>query len=103
MSSGSAGVRLKKVPQRQCVGCGEMKSKKELLRIVRTPEGSVEFDTSQAGKKPGRGAYLCPDRECLAKAVKRKGLERALQHAVSDEVWKVLDAKLPTVGTVGEG
>jgi predicted RNA-binding protein YlxR (DUF448 family) len=103
MSSGSAGGRPKKVPLRQCVGCGEMKPKKQLLRIVRTPEGAVEFDTSQAGKKPGRGAYLCPDRECLAKAVKRKGLERALQHPVSDEVWQVLDDKLPAAGMVGEG
>lgn len=102
MANDSAGGRVKKVPQRQCVGCGELKSKKELLRIVRTPEGTVEFDTSPAGKKPGRGAYLCPNRECLAKAVKRKGLERGLQHPVTDEIWQALDAKLPSVGTVGE-
>lgn len=103
MSSGNTGIRQKKIPQRQCVGCGTMRSKRELLRIVRTPEGAVEFDTSQAGKKPGRGAYLCPDRECLAKAVKRKGLERALQHPISAEVWQVLDQKMPEAGMVGEG
>lgn len=79
--------KVKKVPQRMCVGCGELKSKKELLRVVRTPEGVIELDTSPAGKKPGRGAYLCRSQECLAKAVKAKRLERSLEQPVTDEVW----------------
>lgn len=83
--------KVKKVPQRMCVGCGQMRPKKELLRVVRTPEGVIELDTSPSGKKPGRGAYLCPDKECLAKAVKAKRLERALEQPVSDEVWAKLE------------
>jgi predicted RNA-binding protein YlxR (DUF448 family) len=98
MASGSAGARPKKVPQRMCVGCGQLKPKKELLRVVRTPEGAVEFDTSPAGKKPGRGAYLCPDRECLTKAVKGKRLERALEHPISEEIWAKLEAGMVTTG-----
>lgn len=84
--------KVKKIPQRMCVGCGELKPKKELLRVVRTPEGVIEFDTSPAGKKSGRGAYLCPSKECLAKAVKGKRLEKALEHPISDEVWAQLEA-----------
>lgn len=75
-----------------CVGCQAMKSKKELLRVVRTPEGEIMLDPS--GKKPGRGAYLCADEACLAQAVKAKRLERALEHAVSPEVYEQLRAGL---------
>lgn len=82
--------KLKKVPMRQCVGCQEMAGKKELLRIVRTPEGSVLLDPT--GKKSGRGAYIHPSRDCLAKAVKGKRLERALQHPITDEVYAQLEA-----------
>lgn len=92
MTKGQHQPKVKKVPQRMCVGCGQLKSKKELLRVVRTPDGVIELDTSPAGKKPGRGAYLCPDKECLAKAVKAKRLERALEQPISPEVWERLEA-----------
>jgi len=74
-----------------CVGCGQLKVKKELMRVVRTPEGVIELDTSPAGKKPGRGAYLCKSKECLATAVKAKRLERSLEHPVSPEIWARLE------------
>jgi len=80
-----------------CVGCGQMRPKKELIRVVRTPEGAIELDTSPSRKRPGRGAYLCPDRECLAKAVKGKRLERSLEHPISDEVWAQLEAQIGVV------
>lgn len=78
-------MRVKKIPQRKCVGCNEMKNKKELLRIVRSPEGEVSLDPS--GKKNGRGVYVCPRRECITKAVKEKRLEKALEKPVSDDVY----------------
>ncbi|MDR3563758.1 MAG: YlxR family protein [Negativicutes bacterium] len=83
-------MKLKKTPQRMCVGCQIMKSKKELLRVVRTPDGDIVLDTT--GKKAGRGAYLCNSDDCLTKAVKGKRLERALQHAVAPEVFEQLRA-----------
>ena len=67
----------KKIPLRQCVGCSEMKSKKEMLRVLKTAEGEVTLDTT--GKLNGRGAYLCKDAECLKKAIKHKGIERSLK------------------------
>lgn len=81
-------IRTKKIPQRKCVGCNEMKDKKSLLRIVRSPEGEISLDLT--GKKNGRGAYVCPDRYCITKAVKEKRLERALEKAISDEVYEKL-------------
>lgn len=71
-----------------CVGCQLMKNKKELLRIVRTPDGEVVLDST--GKKAGRGAYLCNSEDCFTKAVKGKRLERALQHAVDPQVYEQL-------------
>ena len=68
----------KKIPMRQCVGCGEMKSKKEMMRILKTPEDEIVLDVT--GKKNGRGAYLCKEKECLTKARKNKGLELSLIH-----------------------
>jgi uncharacterized protein len=91
MTKGQHQPKVKKVPQRMCVGCGQLKPKKELLRVVRTPDGVIEFDNSPAGKKSGRGAYLCFSKECLAKAVKGKRLEKALEHPISDEVWAKLE------------
>lgn len=88
---------MKKIPQRMCVGCGQLKAKKELIRVVRTPEGVIELDASPSGKRPGRGAYLCRNPECLAKAVKGKRLERALEQPVSDEVWARLEAGMGMV------
>lgn len=76
--------RVKKIPQRMCVGCQEMKSKKELIRVVRTPQETIEIDPT--GKRSGRGAYICPQEECLKKAVKGKRLEKALQKNIAAEI-----------------
>ena len=75
----------KKIPQRQCMGCQERKDKKALIRVVRTPEGQVQLDFS--GKLNGRGAYLCPNPECLKKAVRSKVLERKLEVAIPQEIY----------------
>lgn len=79
----------KKIPMRQCVGCGEMKSKREMMRVLRTAEGSFELDTT--GKKNGRGAYLCMEKECLMKARKNKGLERSFKMSIPDELYEKLE------------
>ncbi|MBP2650260.1 MAG: hypothetical protein H6Q74_1085 [Firmicutes bacterium] len=81
-------MKTKKVPLRMCVGCQAMKNKKELLRVVLTPEGTVLIDMT--GKKSGRGAYVCNDEQCLAKAVKEKRLERALHHAIDAAIYDEL-------------
>lgn len=78
----------KKIPLRQCVGCGEMKSKKEMMRVIKTPEDEIVLDDT--GKRNGRGAYICRERLCLQKAQKSRGLERSLKHAISDEVYDKL-------------
>lgn len=88
----------KKIPIRRCVGCGEGKPKKQLVRIVRSAEGAVSLD--EGGKKPGRGAYICRDAACLAKAQKRKGLQRAFGLPVPDEVFERLTEEL--TGSGGE-
>ena len=82
----------KKIPMRQCVGCREMKPKKELIRVVRSPEGAVSLDFR--GKLPGRGAYVCPDPACLAKARKSRGLQRAFDAALPAQVWDDLEAQM---------
>ncbi len=84
--------RVKKVPLRMCVGCQQMKPKKELIRVVRTPDESIEIDPT--GKRSGRGAYICPDKECLEKALKGKRLEKALQHPLTGEVVEALKQEL---------
>ena len=81
-------MKVKKIPQRKCVGCGEMKSKKELIRVVRSPEGDISLDLT--GKKAGRGAYVCPEKECITKAYKGHRLEKALEKQVNDDVYKKL-------------
>lgn len=86
----------KKVPVRRCVGCGEGKPKKELVRIVRTAQGEVLFDPT--GRKSGRGVYVCPCSACLAKAVKKKSLERALQVPIPPEVHQRLAAEVEGAG-----
>ena len=78
----------KKIPMRQCLGCREMKPKKELVRVVRSPEGEISLDFK--GKAPGRGAYLCPNTACLQKARKAKALERSFDTAISLEVYDAL-------------
>lgn len=82
----------KKIPLRQCLGCREMKPKPELIRVVRSPEGEISLDFK--GKKPGRGAYLCPDPGCLKKIRKSKALERAFSLPIPDEVYDALDAQM---------
>lgn len=87
----------KKIPLRQCVGCREHKPKGELIRVVRSPEGEVSLDFK--GKKPGRGAYVCPDSECLKRARKSRALERAFSAPLPDQVWQELERQMET----GEG
>ena len=82
----------KKIPRRQCLGCREMKPKRELIRVVKSPEGDVSLDFK--GKKPGRGAYLCPDRECLRRARKARALERAFSVPLPEEVYAALEAQM---------
>ena len=85
----------KKVPMRQCVGCGEMKSKKELIRVIKTPEGEIVLDDT--GRKNGRGAYICASMECLKTAVKRKGLERSLKVSIPTEVYDSLEQEMSKI------
>lgn len=82
----------KKIPLRQCVGCGEMKSKKEMTRIIKTAENEILMDIT--GKKNGRGAYICKSRDCLEKARKNRGLERSLKSAIAPEMYESLQKEL---------
>lgn len=75
----------KKVPMRKCIGCNEQKTKKELVRFVRSPEGEISLDL--VGKKSGRGAYICPDEECLKKARKSKRLDKIFEMSVPESVY----------------
>lgn len=79
----------KKIPLRQCVGCGKMKGKKEMMRVLRTEENEICLDVT--GKKNGRGAYICRNRECLRKAAKSKGLERSFKMSIPSEVYDTLE------------
>jgi uncharacterized protein len=85
-------MKVKKLPQRMCAGCIEMKPKKELIRIVRNKEGEISIDL--IGKKPGRGAYICKNEECLTKAVKTKRLEKNLEVKISDEIYNKLKEEI---------
>ncbi len=82
----------KKIPQRQCMGCRERKAKRELIRVVRGTDGNVSVDFS--GKLNGRGAYICPDPECLRKARKAKSLERSLEVSIPEEVYDRLEKEM---------
>ena len=82
----------KKIPQRQCMGCRERKAKRELIRVVRTPEGTVRLDFG--GKMNGRGAYLCPNPECLKQAIRAKALERSLEVSIPEEVVAQLEKEM---------
>ncbi len=84
--------KLKKIPVRHCVGCGQGKSKKELVRVVHNKAGETSLD--RTGKAPGRGAYICPKAECLAKAQKRRSLERAFSTTVPKEIYEQLKQEL---------
>lgn len=82
----------KKIPLRQCVGCGEMKSKKEMIRVLKTEDEGFILDAT--GKKNGRGAYVCMNPECLKKAKKTKGLDRSFKLQVPDEVYDSLTKEI---------
>lgn len=89
-------MKVKKVPLRMCTGCSEMKPKKELVRVVRNKEGEVSIDLT--GKKPGRGAYVCKNIECLEKAYKTKRLERNLEVKIAEEVYARLREEITDEG-----
>ena len=80
------------MPVRMCVGCQEMKNKKEMIRVIKTPEGTFMLDAT--GKKNGRGAYVCPSEECLQLARKNKGLERSFKQAIPAEVYELLEKEM---------
>lgn len=83
---------VRKVPMRKCTGCGEMKSKREMLRVMRTTEDEIILDAT--GRKNGRGAYLCGSTECFQKAVKSRGLERSLKTVIPAEVYESLEKEI---------
>ncbi|WP_346938009.1 RNase P modulator RnpM [uncultured Clostridium sp.] len=85
-------MKVKKIPQRMCTGCMEMKPKKELIRVVKNKENEISIDLH--GKKPGRGAYICRSIECLEKAVKTKRLERNLETKINDEIYDKLKEEI---------
>ena len=82
----------KKIPMRQCLGCREAKPKKELIRVVRSPEGQISLDFK--GKASGRGAYVCPDPRCLKKAIKARALERAFSAQIPPEIYERLESQM---------
>ena len=82
----------KKIPMRQCLGCREMKPKRELIRVVRSPEGEISLDFK--GKAPGRGAYICPAPACLKQAIKAKALERAFSTQIPEAVYEKLNEEM---------
>ncbi len=85
-------MKVRKIPMRMCSGCGESKPKKELVRVVRSPEGEISIDLT--GKKPGRGAYLCRCADCLKKARKSKRIDRSLETTIPAEVYDALEEEL---------
>ena len=85
-------MQNKKIPLRKCSGCGEMKPKKELVRVVRSPEGDISLDLT--GKKNGRGAYVCPNADCLKKTRKSKRIERSFACAIPDEIYDKMEQEL---------
>ena len=89
----------KKIPSRQCVGCRESRTKRELIRVIRTPEGQVALD--ETGRMNGRGAYLCRRVECLQKARRSRGLERSLKVTIPDEIYDRLEEELRDIDTEG--
>ena len=88
--------KVKKIPQRQCVGCREMKDKRALIRAVKSPQGEVSLDFT--GKKPGRGAYVCPSAACLAKARKAGRIARALEVSIPEEIYDARAAEIEKAG-----
>ena len=85
-------MKPKKIPMRMCLGCGESKPKRELVRIVKSPEGEISLDFT--GKKSGRGAYICRDSECLKKARKNKRLEKSFSCRIDDSIYEVMENEI---------
>ena len=85
-------MQQKKIPMRQCLGCREHKPKKDLIRVVRSPEGTISLDFR--GKASGRGAYVCPQADCLKKAIRARAIERALDCAIPQEVYEALQQQM---------
>ncbi len=85
-------MQQKKIPMRQCLGCREQKAKKDLIRVVRSPEGAISLDFR--GKASGRGAYVCPQADCLKKAIRARAIERALDCAIPAEVYEQLEKQM---------
>ena len=85
-------MQKKRIPMRMCTGCGEQRPKRELIRVVKSPEGEISLDLT--GRKPGRGAYLCKNIECFQKARKAKRLERTFSTTLSDEIYDRLEEEL---------
>ena len=88
-------MSVKKIPLRLCIGCGEMKSKKEMIRVIKTAEDQILLDAT--GRKNGRGAYLCPSMECFKKAVKGRGLERSFKMAIPREIYETLEKEMEEI------
>ena len=89
-------MSVKKIPLRQCIGCGEMKNKKEMVRILKTAEGEIVLDAT--GKKNGRGAYICPSMDCFRKAKKSRGLDRSFKMVVPAEIYDRLEKEMEELG-----
>ncbi len=85
-------MKQRKLPLRKCLGCGEVKDKRELVRVVKSPDGEISLDLT--GKKAGRGAYICADASCLSKARKAKRIDRAFDCTVPDEVYEAMEREL---------
>ncbi|MBQ3587408.1 MAG: YlxR family protein [Oscillospiraceae bacterium] len=85
-------MAIRKIPMRKCIGCNTSKDKRELIRVVRNAEGEISIDTT--GKKPGRGAYICKDKNCLKLARKGKKIDKAFEVAISDEIYDRLEQEL---------
>ena len=91
---------VKKVPQRQCIGCGEMKNKRELIRVLKGTDDVISIDAT--GRKNGRGAYICPSMACFEKAVKSRGLERSFKMAIPKEVYESLKKEMERKSRAGD-
>ena len=92
-------MKPRKIPMRMCVGCREMKEKRELIRVVRTPEGETALDPT--GKKSGRGAYVCRNPECLRRSIRQKQLERQLEITLTQEITEALTAEMERLNNAG--
>lgn len=92
----------KKIPMRQCIGCQEMKAKKDMIRVIKTVsenESETQIILDTTGRKNGRGAYICPNQECLAKAIKNKGLERSFKMSIPKDVYEMLTKEMEKLET----